>query len=344
MYEKFFILRCNGMKKTGGPTATFQLAECLLFCGVNVIIWYDSIDAYKYFEDWHKKYLGEKSKYITTDEIHQYKNEIFILTESAFADVKSISIGNKIWVYMQSVDNCIVFGTTASRLEGTFRILKNCIKNLKDAYDNRWGIVRDRIEFIFSQSAYSNNFLSILNANIPYLYIGDFIDKEKYNKSLNKISELSNIDNGKLKVAFNPSKGKILYKIARIFSKNITFIPIKNVNPDNILEFLSIADCYVDFGGQPGKDRLPREAILSGIPSFQFLRGAAVNGSDFPCPKTFRLNFYNVINFESMIQKGLRLNNEIIHAARISDILSEKDNFYSRVSHFVSMYINNNKL
>ena len=344
MHEKSFVLRCNGMKKTGGPMATLQLAECLSACGNNIIIWYDSVDAYEFFEDWHKKYLSEKSVYVVTDDISQLKNKIFILTESSFNDIKNISKDNKIWVYMQSVDNCIIFGTSASRLEGTFRILKNCIKNFKNSYANRWGMVRGRIEFIFTQSAYSNNFLSNLDANIPYLYIGDFIDKEKYNKPINKIVNYSNLDNGNLRVAFNPSKGKILYKIARFFSKNITFIPIININPDNILEFLSSADCYVDFGGQPGKDRLPREAILAGIPSFQFLRGAAVNGSDFPCPRTFRLNFYNVINFESRIKKGLQLNNATIHSARIADILSEKDNFYSRVHHYLKTYLSMSKL
>ncbi|QWE18971.1 hypothetical protein [Polynucleobacter corsicus] len=344
MYENNFILRCNGMKKTGGPMATLQLAECLLACGNNIIIWYDSIDAYKYFEDWHKKYLSEKSKYIVTDDISQLKNKIFILTESSFNDIKNISKDNKIWVYMQSVDNCIIFGTSASRLEGTFRILKNCIKNFNNSYANRWTIVRDRIEFIFSQSAYSNNFLSNLDANIPYLYIGDFIDKEKYNKPLNRLRKYSNLDSVNLRVAFNPSKGKILHKLAKFFSKNITFIPIINVNPENILDFLSSADCYVDFGGQPGKDRLPREAILSGIPSFQFLRGAAVNGSDFPCPIIFRLNFYNVINFESRIKKGLKLNNKTIHSARIADILSEKDNFYSRINHYLNTYYSMNKM
>lgn len=340
MQEKNLILRCNGMKKTGGPMATLQLAECLILCGVNIKIWYDNVEAYQYFKDWHNKYLGLNTEYLVSDQIKYYKNTIFILTESAFNDINKISTDNKIWVYMQSVDNCIIFGTVASRFEGSIRILKNCFINFKVSYSYRWSAIKDRIEFIFSQSAYSNNFLSKLNANIPYLYIGDFIDKHQYNKMLNFDTDL-NCKNRNLRVAYNPFKGKILFKLAKFFSRKITFVPIQGVNSDDILEFLSLCDCYVDFGGQPGKDRLPREALLSGIPSFQFSRGAAVNGSDFPCPDTFRLKFLNVINFESKVRNGLCLNNKIIHAARLSDILSEKVNFYSRVNNFINSYFNN---
>lgn len=338
MKEKNFILRCNGMKKTGGPMATLQLAECLASFGAKVRLWYDSIEAYTYFQDWHIRYLGCDPQYTTTDKINDYENQIIILTETSFNDIEKIPLNNKIWVYMQSVDNCIIFGTTASRIEGTIRILKNCFKNFSMAYENRWGIVQKRIEFIFSQSAYSNNFLSKLDANIPYLYIGDFIDKGIYKK---KNKEDLYINTNKLRIVYNPSKGKILYKLSRLFSRNIEFIPIQGVKPDDILHFLSIADCYVDFGGQPGKDRLPREAILSGIPAFQFSRGAAVNGSDFPCPVNFRLNLFNCINFEAKIRKGIKLNNKAIHASRLSEILAEKANFYERVKNYLDTYFGN---
>ena len=53
---------------------------------------------------------------------------------------------------------------------------------------------------------------------------------------------------------------------------------------------MSSAKVYVDFGGHPGKDRLPREAALCGCCIITGLRGSAANEVDVPIPARFKLD------------------------------------------------------
>jgi hypothetical protein len=326
--DQKFILRINGKKKTGGPTATFQLAKCLKNYGLSVTLLYDDDQCYEYFKDWHIKYLEDYSGFWTMESIYNIKNSIVILNDTSTSDINKLSNSNTIWLYMQSVDNCILFGTRASRFEGSVRILKNCFKDFRKSYTFRWNSISDRIQLILTQSSYGNDFHSRLNANIPYFYIGDFIDHDL--KQINKII-LNNLSSSKIIISYNPVKGKILFKICKFFARNIEFKPVQGITSENLQAYLASSDCYVDFGGLPGKDRLPREATVAGIPSFFFKRGAGVNGTDFPCVSIFKLGFIDCLYFEKKIRMGLLSNSNINNATRLCEIAVEKEIFYLRV-------------
>ena len=326
-----FILRVNGAKKTGGPMAIFQLAECLISIGNKVTIWYDNDKCAIFFKDWHVRYINYDHEYLISKEVNKIENSIFILSETSIESLDFINLNNKIWMYMLSVDNCIIFGTTCSTFEGTLRVLKNCVLNLKNSYKYKWSSIKNRIDIVLSQSAYANNFLSTKSENIPYFYIGDFIDFRVENFNNIELLDSSYTKKNIIRVAYNPFKGRLLFKICKLFSKKIEFIPIIGIEPNNINTFLKTVDCFVDFGGQPGKDRLPREAIVAGIPAFQFRRGAAVNGSDFPCPAMYRLKLSDFYKLQKKIIIGLELNNKDIKSTRLSEIFLEKEAFYLRI-------------
>ena len=52
---------------------------------------------------------------------------------------------------------------------------------------------------------------------------------------------------------------------------------------------LSQAKVYIDFGGHPGKDRIPREAALCGCCVVTGRRGAAGNDVEVPINQSYKL-------------------------------------------------------
>ncbi len=76
-------------------------------------------------------------------------------------------------------------------------------------------------------------------------------------------------------VAYNPAKGisftkKILNQIS-----HIKFVPIKNLNGNELVALLKRTKVYIDFGNHPGRDHLPREAAILGCCVITGRRGGA---------------------------------------------------------------------
>ena len=68
------------------------------------------------------------------------------------------------------------------------------------------------------------------------------------------------------------------------------FIPIINMNNLEIIELMKISKIYIDFGRFPGRDRIPREAVLSDNIIIIGKRGSGSNDLDFPIQKKYKIN------------------------------------------------------
>ena len=136
-------------------------------------------------------------------------------------------------------------------------------------------------------------------------------------------------------VAFNPKKGFETTKQLIQLAPDIDWRPIENMTPAQVQELLSKAKVYIDFGAHPGRDRIPREAAISGCVVIVGKRGAAANDIDINIPDEFKFSFddtnpYDVIeeiravfeNFEAAHEK------QVEYRARILD---DKDRFDKEV-------------
>jgi hypothetical protein len=323
-----YYLRINGSTLTGGPRAIFQLAEAIKFFDFNVNIIYDSHRAAKVFSTWQNDYL-RNSNYLLKDEILSLSsNDVVVLSETDLWEIDTWhSQGLRIWIYMLSVDNGISYGVSPITFEGRLRFLKNVLKNLPNSFNYRWTQIESKISLILTQSFYANEAIQRSGRMIPYYYIGDFISFKGEAPMPNRGISLTP------RVVYNPKKGLFLFYLARLFNPKLIFKPIRGVDPDNMKEFMRSADVYVDFGGQPGKDRLPREALLFGLPVLLFRRGAASNASDFPGVGISFLALWEVIFLNRRIKSYLLLvagNIDILRAQRFN-INTEREVFYSRV-------------
>lgn len=90
-------------------------------------------------------------------------------------------------------------------------------------------------------------------------------------------------------IAFNAAKsslGALLLSRAQPF----TLVPLRNMSAHEIRQTLSKCRIYMDFGTHPGRDRLPREAVLNGCMIVTGLEGAAGNKIDIPIPPVYKMS------------------------------------------------------
>lgn len=120
----------------------------------------------------------------------------------------------------------------------------------------------------FYQSAYAQHFL--YSQCMPrVLPLGDYINPEVYTHMAGNDIERENL------VLYNPAKG---YEFtSRLIKANpdVEFIQLKGLTRAQLGDYMRRAKVYIDFGHFPGKDRLPREAVMNGLCIITGTDGAA---------------------------------------------------------------------
>ena len=253
-YQKIYVLAPYG-GMTGGVELCHQLVDYLRKKAQNAFIVY--VDTYcrpallqnviKYYEKYEVK---------TSNAIDDDPSNLLVVPE-VFFDAVMIYTKIKIACWWMSVDNRYNRATLMQQLIFKKGILEKvgCIKNwlkrgMKSVCKNDNDILKkndDRLIHLY-QSTYAGN---------PQ-------------------NEKNNI------VLYNPAKGLKFTK--KIISRlpNVKFIPLKGLTRIQLKELLETSKLYIDFGNFPGKDRLPREAVLNGCCIITGREGASYFYEDVP--------------------------------------------------------------
>lgn len=140
--------------------------------------------------------------------------------------------------------------------------------------------------FHLVQSRYALDFLRLNNVPEERIqYLSDYLEPVFLQKAKN-----TDIEKKEPIVAYNPKKGLEFTQKIMASAPNIKFIPIENMTAAEVEELLSRAMVYIDFGEHPGKDRIPREAAISGAAVITGKRGSAANDEDVPISAEFKFN------------------------------------------------------
>ena len=150
------------------------------------------------------------------------------------------------------------------------------------------------------------------------------------------LNNVINYNDRKDIVLFNPTKGRPTTENIIKHSKNINFIAIENMSREEVFSLLNEAKVYIDFGNHQGKDRLPREAALSGCCIITGERGAAKNKYDIEIPDKYKfdvdkVDMNDIIHCISDCIENYNKNILNFEKYRMK-ILSEKDFFVKTVS------------
>lgn len=71
---------------------------------------------------------------------------------------------------------------------------------------------------------------------------------------------------------------------------DLIFFPVSGLSEQQLREVYLSSKLFIDFGNHPGKERMPREAAVSGCCVVTGLLGSAANDEDIPIPKRFKLD------------------------------------------------------
>lgn len=93
---------------------------------------------------------------------------------------------------------------------------------------------------------------------------------------------------------YSPNKGtEFIDKViaqCKVLRPDISYIPIYQKTRTEVVDILSRAKVYVDFGSFPGPERIPREAVWLGCNIITSRSGAAANYYDVPIPPSCKFN------------------------------------------------------
>lgn len=250
--SKIYIA-CPAQTATGGPELLHQLCYKLKKLGYNSYMYYYDRNGNE--NPINKRYEIYNVEY--TDRIEDDKKNIIIVPEVNVNLLKKFKkIKKTIW--WLSVDNY-------------FESKKSIRKKIITLFGILDFNYRDRDVIHLAQSQYAIEFLKESGINKEKIYyLSDYLNKIFLENSKN------NDKNKKLDyILYNPKKGYEFTKKIIDNSRHLQWVPLENLTYDEMSNLLMQSKIYIDFGNHPGKDRIPREAAISGCCIITGKRGSA---------------------------------------------------------------------
>lgn len=254
---------------TGGPELLHQLAHKLQNRGINVSMFYLPTN---HSAPVHNVYRRYGVDYVRSIE-DQHENLLVVPETMTDFLLDYQQIRKSVW--WLSIDNYFVEQDTRY---GKFnRWLLSKLGSQRYLGFNR---KLKQIDYHFYQSEYAKRTLEKLGIeNLAPL--SDYLSQE-FLQIETDLSEKQNI------VAYNPKKGRRFTKKIIKKSPDIEFVPIVNMNRDEVVALLQRAKVYIDFGHHPGKDRIPREAAMLGCCVITSRKGSARFDEDVPISDDYK--------------------------------------------------------
>ncbi len=270
--NKVFVL-CPAGYKTGGTELAHQLVYELNQMKVESYITYFSKEKNIRINN---DFLCYVDSFLNLADVEDRSENVVIAPETA-VNLLDMFIKVQKCVWWMSVDNFIAsfcgirgslkaygFRTTLGRLYG------GMVKSYK----------LDKNYYNFYQSEYARQYLERNGYQNRYR-LSDYLNPV-YFSSGNMPEERSD------QVIYNPQKGYAFTKKIIHASPDLTWIPIQKMSNKEVVHLLKKSKVYIDFGNHPGKDRIPREAVISGCCVITNKRGAAAFYEDIPIDDRFK--------------------------------------------------------
>ena len=318
-YKKLIIL-CKGNSVTGGSELVHQLCHELSNLNHKAYVCYYPFHINYEIPNEYRIYNVEQCGFEDNNE------NIIILPEvsTRYAwKIKKSMTG----IWWLSVDNYY--------RKKRDNVVKDQIKYLKDLIRLRLMpifLMRKYLHFVQSKFAYDH----LKNYKLAPDYLSDYLNPIHFIES--KVVK-ENI------ILYNPVKGKRVTQKLIDNNKDFNFIALEKLSIKKVQELFNRAKLYIDFGNHPGKDRMPREAIMANCCIITGKRGSAKNNIDIPILTKYKFNdekmidnslFRNLVlsiflNFEDNLDNFTDYKNKIIN---------EKDVFQKQVKSIFTKILN----
>ncbi|KMQ67170.1 hypothetical protein ACM39_15465 [Chryseobacterium sp. FH2] len=269
------IIFCPPRKVTGGPEALHQLSNKLYQLDYkNVFMHYIP----KRNNAKPKNYDIYKTQEINT--IEDSPENILIIPESMTFLIKKYPLSQKI-IWWLSVDFYKILMDYRIRKQSFFT------KLFYNQDDREYHFEQLPNVFQWAQSYRSGVYLK--QHHIPESkidYVCDYINPIFLENSQPIQKDLSNKT-----ILYNPKKGKKEISGLIKNSPELTWIPIQNMNASQIKDLMAKSLLYVDFGENPGRDKMLRESVSQGCCIVSGRNGSSAYYEDLMIPEEYKFDF-----------------------------------------------------
>ena len=275
---------CPAKVVTGGTELLHQLASSLTQKGISAyMVYYENeqivvCDRPKPFAIYHIQHSNS-----VTDQ-----KDAWVVLPEVYLNLGKQFNHSRVICWWLSVDNFFHdgLGSVLDALRwnswfGIKRIIKQYI--LRRSYTKAISIneLRDKKYLHLYQSYYAFSFLQSYGID-QVNELGDYINLSFLNKEVpDKKEDL---------VLYNPKKMTKQFIQIMKCSPGIKWIPLQNMNLEELTVMYSRAKLYVDFGTHPGKDRIPREAVIHYCCLLTNKKGSARYYEDVPIDDAYKIS------------------------------------------------------
>lgn len=270
MPDKIYIISPVGAT-TGGMELLQQLCFCLNSFGLRGYMFYIGEFKGSQMEHVYAEYRNPSAVSIEDSE----KNIIIVPEVYTYKLYKFNRIKKYIW--WLSVDNYQASG------KKKYTFLKQVMATGMD-FCNRYQFKKVRHLF---QSEYARQYLIYVRKikEDQVMRLSDYLNAKYFMMAENNIEEKRQDW-----ILYNPKKGMdFTYHLIKKITE-YTWIPLQNMNIDEMYSLMQKSKVYVDFGNHPGKDRIPREAAICGCCVITGKKGAAENDIDIPIKNEYKFD------------------------------------------------------
>lgn len=272
--DSIVYIVCPAESRSGGPELMHQLASELLRRGVDARMYYVPNDVenpvHAAYEAYHIPYVRS---------LQDEPQNVLVFPETA-------GIGDFIFVgrfvrkifWWMSVDNWLktVIKWLAAQLENPLESpMPKMLRFDKDTFLTHW-----------VQSEYARQFVSLNGVPEKDIqFVGDYLNPVFLARSAGR-DETKKEDI----IVYNPNKGMEFTEQLMKAAPELDWRPIQDMTREEVEQLLARAKVYIDFGNHPGRDRIPREAAVSGCCVLTGKRGAAANAVDISIPERYKFD------------------------------------------------------
>lgn len=271
-----FVLYHKGLR-TGGPEALHQLVDMLRELGQDAYLVAHPHTVQNHRVEQYSVYNAPEAP-----KIIDAPDNTVVYPETYVYEMSKVKHARRMCWWL-SIDNSLTF--MAEKMWQ--RSLSGVVSKAREValpYARMWknGVApammkKDREVVHLVQSSYAWAFIATRFDVVPSL-VSDYTPTDEFPAvpELPRTPEL---------VTYNPAKGgKIVEAVQALCSPAIKWRPIVGMTRAEVVTTLQGCGVYLDLGHHPGKDRMPREATLSGALTVVARRGSGAFFADVPIP------------------------------------------------------------
>ena len=271
-----FVLYHKGLR-TGGPEALHQLVDMLRELGQDAYLVPHPHTAHNSRVEQYNVYNAPEAP-----EIVDSPENVVVFPETYIYEMPKVKLARRMCWWL-SIDNSLTFMAERMWQRNTAGLVDKA-KEGAVPFARMWknrvnpGMLRkDRDVVHLVQSSYAWAFIATRLDVVPSL-LSDYTPNAEFQGTPES-------PRNRQLVTYNPAKGGHLIDAVRAqCPPSIEWRPIAGMTRSEVVATLQGCGIYLDLGHHPGKDRMPREAALSGALTVVARRGSGAFYADVPVP------------------------------------------------------------